>query len=1752
MARKKSVCRPIGGLNLDDDLRGIAPTDFVYAKNIRNAINEANEGKLLTNVLGNLKINSYDCPYSDGVFPAGTNRCLGAYGHSATYSIIFLVWNSNGNHGIYRYYRNLTDVNNPYGRVQQVIVYNFGWTEFQRITAMNIVTGVAPLNSNETGANIGDLFYFADPVPRKINLTKGNIVGKHKSWNIYVGQTNNFKVPRFPQIILRDFNGGLILDAPLAIGAKATNQLGLQAWADGLNANFGTIISAIALDNFLQITEVGTNAFHYSVTAAVGVFPALMVASNWYGDTLIDRFFDRCKWAPTVVSQLQYKKDPQFEYNYVKNILFQERPNYQYDDLEPSTYGPWSQVPINNLQCDGTTNITYNYIDVDFNDPLLFDETTLVLLKKLNVDFRQGNTGNDRLITTLNIQDWLDYDYVNNKWFAHYKFYNNVLSSPISTDTAAQEYDDVPQIVPGDELFIKNTMVEGNIRTGYDYLLNPAADYTIKIGANPNDGLFNITLNVRIFNLRANFFETVPPVQRQLRGAIFEKNASATAGQKYVWGGVPVLDNTQAVADTRQDVFQQWIPAGGFIAYVAGQDNFGISQQIQQESGVTGTYLPIVTPNGVIDATAGLLQLQGFLHLGQENAPFNQSDLFQQVTIRNVPNGSGVIRLASHWCSAGDQLGKGPDYDLNAGIGYQKTSTNTWGVNPFVGGAYTGIKQNVFEIPYTINGADVFIGDFIVEDIIPITLLSAPSPGEITQHGVSLSGYLFDAEGAFDQNTLAQNGVTIEKQIVVVFAADQQDFHDGTGVFPQGTLFTDHNGYYYQFLNITAGVTPQTPVGVSFRAFAIDSAGGENDRFVDWPNLYYIDSKNNSVLTALQNRGLSTQSLTNWIYQNGVDYYLQVLIANTRIDLTNKYKTFITGTVVDPSGNGEQGIVVVYTSTGRFAITQNDGTYSILIWSDTKTAYTGGNPPYAAGQKRVVDSIIFDTGNCPSTFSQNNVLLNVSSINTNPLIQKGVPPYSPTSEFLVSGTTLTHLVGILGNALKRGGTYPICYKESDNAGRFNSWVELFRLYIPYETEDLSQFPKVINPATNLPYTAPTFLSGQPQVTVLLNFAPSQFAASFQIGRGINNYTANPLQWAVNQVTYLASIAQGTPSGTPIAAVATSYQNQNATAIELSLSNITTYDADNAGSIISYVPNIGDHVRLIYDRNIQLVQGLYDLEVVAVDLAAQSIIVRNIDIPFEIQSGFTIEVYTPALQASATTTQSIYEAGQRYSADALRAAHNANLPLVIVLTTGDTYWRLRTMIVLDPVSNFGGSYPIILEDPNGSDFFVSNSSDIGRVGTIDPTFVQLTQPVTMIGSGNFLPGTAVNNLSTFDPNTEPTVELDRRYGAIMRLFFEQNNLLAICSNKEVSNFIDRETLYQAQANTGVVASSNAFFGTFYIHAQNLGTDLPATCVTNSGLIFGWKNEVANVWKYQGDGEKVISDEKMITFFKQLQADGVSDAVAIYDRFHEELLITYFRKYTTQAKVLGTDTNLVQVNVPGLKVGTPITVQGLTGPVYAGTVTLIDTDNTANISLTPTTPPADFLLNQPIILMYSLPETIAWFEGTAEQKLKGEAQRWKTWYDFTPENFSSLGAETFSFVNGQIWIHDKNQVVNNFYGIQYNSQVFVVPNTEPDSTKTWYAMYLESQQNDNGMNWAIPVITTNTNQASRILNGVFEKREEYYWAEFKKDLNTAGVTDPIVNGRLLRSSALILQMINNSTNRIALRNIVLEYEDSFRQD
>lgn len=129
-------------------------------------------------------------------------------------------------------------------------------------------------------------------------------------------------------------------------------------------------------------------------------------------------------------------------------------------------------------------------------------------------------------------------------------------------------------------------------------------------------------------------------------------------------------------------------------------------------------------------------------------------------------------------------------------------------------------------------------------------------------------------------------------------------------------------------------------------------------------------------------------------------------------------------------------------------------------------------------------------------------------------------------------------------------------------------------------------------------------------------------------------------------------------------------------------------------------------------------------------------------------------------------------------------------------------------------------------------------------------------------------------------------------------------------------------------------------------------------------------------------------------------------------------------------------------------------------------------------------------------------------------------------YAGEMLGNAGIDLLSFKNGRLYLHEANQVYNNFFNRQFNSEVWVVGNQELVN-KVYTTLRLKSTTP-----WSAE-ISNDRGQFSMLIEKNFTPREKVWYAQIKRDMNTVNVTPPaIINGSAIRDIAILIRLINSN--------------------
>lgn len=146
---------------------------------------------------------------------------------------------------------------------------------------------------------------------------------------------------------------------------------------------------------------------------------------------------------------------------------------------------------------------------------------------------------------------------------------------------------------------------------------------------------------------------------------------------------------------------------------------------------------------------------------------------------------------------------------------------------------------------------------------------------------------------------------------------------------------------------------------------------------------------------------------------------------------------------------------------------------------------------------------------------------------------------------------------------------------------------------------------------------------------------------------------------------------------------------------------------------------------------------------------------------------------------------------------------------------------------------------------------------------------------------------------------------------------------------------------------------------------------------------------------------------------------------------------------------------------------------------------------------------------------------------------------TFYSYEPDFMAGSGNDLVSFKAGSLWKHnDPSAIYANFYGVQYRPLVQAMFNVFPSNQKVIQAIAQESDSP-----WEVNMITP-SGQETVLKASNFVLREGYMYAEFKRDLNTPNVTNPIAEGRVMRGQTALITLTYplNNYNKLYAANIL----------
>lgn len=115
-------------------------------------------------------------------------------------------------------------------------------------------------------------------------------------------------------------------------------------------------------------------------------------------------------------------------------------------------------------------------------------------------------------------------------------------------------------------------------------------------------------------------------------------------------------------------------------------------------------------------------------------------------------------------------------------------------------------------------------------------------------------------------------------------------------------------------------------------------------------------------------------------------------------------------------------------------------------------------------------------------------------------------------------------------------------------------------------------------------------------------------------------------------------------------------------------------------------------------------------------------------------------------------------------------------------------------------------------------------------------------------------------------------------------------------------------------------------------------------------------------------------------------------------------------------------------------------------------------------------------------------------------------WTTRYSFIPECYGKINNKLISFNAGALWLHNDSETHNNFYGVQYASFINIAVNPHPTRIKNAVGVDIGIEAIGADVDYKQIEIFTDEGQESYLKTDEFDKKENVFYADVLKDVNT----------------------------------------------
>ena len=174
-------------------------------------------------------------------------------------------------------------------------------------------------------------------------------------------------------------------------------------------------------------------------------------------------------------------------------------------------------------------------------------------------------------------------------------------------------------------------------------------------------------------------------------------------------------------------------------------------------------------------------------------------------------------------------------------------------------------------------------------------------------------------------------------------------------------------------------------------------------------------------------------------------------------------------------------------------------------------------------------------------------------------------------------------------------------------------------------------------------------------------------------------------------------------------------------------------------------------------------------------------------------------------------------------------------------------------------------------------------------TTDFTYERERRKSGLIFSGIYNSNTGINNLNQFIQAENITKDLNPTYGSIQKLFQRESDLIAFCEDRVVAILANKDTLFNADGSSNVVASTNVL-GNANPFAGDYGISKnPESFAKDNYRAYFTDKQRGAVLRLSMDGLTPISEYGMSDFFKDTLKSS-SEFIGSYDNRKDQYNIT----------------------------------------------------------------------------------------------------------------------------------------------------------------------------------------------------------------------------------------------------------------------